>query len=365
MQFVRVHRLALENYRNYHAVQCHLNPDLPTIFLGDNGAGKTNILEAISLIAPGRGLRNAPSVEKIRHGAPDFRIRFDVSANHDPLVIKIHWDTQTQKPIVFFDEEAVKLQDRKLPIVWMTPRMNRLFLEPSSERRRFYDRLVSAFDPSHLGRLQALENALRERRNILQMPKIDASWLGIIESQIAAKSVAIAAFRKDFLGRLNQALTHHVDFLPSVSLQLIGYLEEQLTSQSALDVEEQYRQYLAQNRQNESVESPMKSDFQAFYHKKNCNAEICSTGEQKMMVLAIIFAQISLILAQNGIQPIILFDEITAHLDESRRHQLCDLLANLKLPCFITATEINYFKSFAKQYQFIQIDDNQLKIITP
>ncbi len=362
MNKVEIHHIGLENFRNYTLAHCDIDNKQPVLFIGANGAGKTNILEALSMLSAGRGLRNAPALEKIRHMAVGFALRFDINYNDEPLVCHIKTEGDNKKPITYYNNNPIKLTDRLLHTIALTPRQNRIFSESSAERRRFFDKLVSAFEPAHLGRLQNLEVLLRERRAYLANNNRDKIWWHTMNQHIAERAVAVAASRLEYSHKCNIALTNHADFLPAIKCTINGYCEGLLQKLSASEAEEQYKDYLIKQTQiDDNIYSPMNADFGGIYLPKNCGGEQCSTGEQKMMVLAIVFAQISLIMAQNGVEPLILMDEITAHLDKYHRDALLSLLVDYKLPTFMSATEEDAFQGFALQkYKVI---DNAIQML--
>lgn len=224
-----------------------------TVFYGVNGAGKTNILEAASLLSPGRGLRRARGTEILQRGAQaPWAVSAVLQTSYGPVRVGTGLDSRSDKRAVRINGADVRGQSalgEHLSCVWLTPQMDRLFLDSSSQRRRFLDRLVFAFDPGHSGRVSRYENAMRQRSRLLQGGKADPAWLGGLEAQMAEAGVAIAAARLEFAGRLQAVCGRHdISAFPKVRLAAHGTLEELLAEAPALEVEELFKYQLRQSR---------------------------------------------------------------------------------------------------------------------
>ncbi|MBL4805076.1 MAG: DNA replication and repair protein RecF, partial [Alphaproteobacteria bacterium] len=253
--------------------------------------------------------------------------------------------------------------------VWLTPQMDRLFLDSSSHRRRFLDRLVFAFDPGHSGRVTRYENAMRQRSKLLQEGAknngADPSWLKGLESQMAETGVAIAAARLEFVGRLQAAVKKSdEEHFPQATLKATGTLEELLGNESALSVEEMFAYQLEQSRSRDEITGgaatgPHKSDLQVVYTAKDMPADQCSTGEQKALLIGITLAHARLIVAERGRAPLLLLDEVAAHLDENRRAALYSILKELGGQAWLTGTDKSLFDQI-EDGQFFEIKDAQV-----
>jgi DNA replication and repair protein RecF len=359
--------LKLHNFRCYDAQTIEGLSKGLIVLHGANGAGKTNVLEAISLLSPGRGLRTAKMGEiQKQDGAAPWAVFSDIESQGVEAQIGTGADKESGKRMVRINGATARGQSalaEYLACVWLTPQMDRLFLDSSSHRRRFLDRLVFAFDPGHSGRVTRYENAMRQRSRLLQEGKNDPAWLTGLESQMAETGVAIAAARREFIERLQRACdkSEH-EFFPRAELSPRGALEELLASVPALEVEEMFTYQLAQSRGIDmrtggAASGPHKSDLHVKYAAKNMAADQCSTGEQKALLIGIILAHSRLIAAEKGAPPILLLDEVAAHLDEQRRAALYELLMDLGGQVWLTGTDKNLFDAVKNTAQFFEVSD--------
>lgn len=378
-----VAQLQLHDFRCYdHAAMADIAPGL-IVLTGANGAGKTNILEAVSLLSPGRGLRSAANEDMIRRSAssattiPSVRqgdrwaISAEIVNNGVTAQIGTGLD-EGGKRIVRINGAAAKSQmalSDYIACVWLTPQMDRLFLDSSGARRRFFDKLIFAFDPAHAGRVTRYENAMAQRSRLLREGGADAVWLASLESQMAETGTAIAAARLDFLGRLQKAcdLAHEQEetWFPKARLQLSGTLEELLSRSPAVEVEEMFAYQLAQSRGRDAetggaATGPHKGDMLVHFAVKGMPADQCSTGEQKALLIGIILAHARLMRSERGAPPVLLLDEVAAHLDENRRSALFDLLVDLGGQVWMTGTDESLFSAALKRGQFWGVDRGEI-----
>ena len=336
------------------------------VLYGPNGAGKTNLLEAVSLLSPGRGLRGS-KVSEIQK--QDSRSAWAIAADleTDVGVIKVGTglDPVKEKRIVRINGETAKAQSALadyLACVWLTPQMDRVFIEGASERRRFLDRLIFAYDPGHSGRVSRYENAMRQRSKLLQGDEpVDPAWLEGLEAQMGETGIALAAARLDFVERLQAACNRSDDsHFPRAQLRAGGTVEELLGSAPALEVEEMLRHQLKESREVDALKGgassgPHKSDLIVHYAAKAMPAAQCSTGEQKALLIGIVLAHAQLMAAERGAPPILLLDEIAAHLDENRRAALYKILQSLGGQVWMTGTDANLFDAVQGNAQFFEI----------
>lgn len=362
--------LHLTNFRSYEGAAINNLPPGPVVLYGQNGAGKTNILEALSLLTPGRGLRGA-KVSEIQRcylstGGQGWAVAAVAETPYGTTKIGTGRDPQKDKRIIRINGETATQATlaEYLSVVWLTPQMDRLFLDAANTRRRFLDRLVFAFDPGHAGRVTRYENAMSQRSKILkEQPHPDRSWLDALESTMAETGVAIAAARLDFAVRLQSACDRADDNLfPRARLIVSGTIDELLAGAPALEVEELFRYQLKQTRAQDAqtggaATGPHKSDLRAYYAAKSMAADQCSTGEQKALLIGIVLAHARLIAAERGAPPVLLLDEVAAHLDEFRRAGLYELLLSLKAQAWLTGTDASLFTALENNAQRFEINN--------
>lgn len=362
-----VETLKLHNFRCYQsAVFGALSQGL-IVLHGPNGAGKTNVLEALSILSPGRGLRGARVLEmQCKQAGQPWAVSATVSDKYGSVQLGTGLDPRADKRIIRINGENARGQSalaEHLACVWLTPQMDRLFLDSSRERRKFLDRLVFAFDPGHSGRVTRYENAMRQRSKLLQEGKGDPAWLEGLETQMAETGVAIAAARLDFVSRLQSACENadHQHF-PLSYLRAKGTVEELLGNSSALEVEGMFKYQLSESRGVDmltggAATGPHKSDLDVRMAEKDMAADQCSTGEQKALLIGIVMAHARLIAAERGAPPVLLLDEVAAHLDERRRGALYDLLQDLGGQVWLTGTDYSLFDAIEGKAQFFTVEN--------
>ena len=356
-------RLAVTRFRCYESIR--LAPDArPVVLTGANGAGKTNLLEAVSLLAPGRGLRRARLVEMDRHGdTGGWGVAATVSTPQGDVEIGTGREPEGERRVVRINGEAARGQIALADFVsalWLTPDMDRLFREGASARRRFLDRLVYGFDPAHAGRVTAYEQAVRERARLLADGSGDDAWLSALEETMAARGIAIAAARLEMVQRLSRALAAAAGPFPGVALSVAGTVEGWLASQPALAAEDRLKaEFRAARRQDAqsgmTSVGPHRSDLEARHLAKDMPAAYCSTGEQKAMLIAIVLAEARLQAAERGVAPLLLLDEVAAHLDEERRRALFDVICALPGQTWMTGTDTALFAPLGDRAQHFSV----------
>ncbi len=366
-----VTRLRLTRFRNYATAA--LDPTAkPIVLTGPNGAGKTNLLEAVSLLAPGRGLRGAQVAEpdqrltaEAEGGSPGpWAVAATVEGPVGPVEIGTGRDPEGERRLVRIDGQPAKSQQAlgaHVAVVWLTPQMDRLFLDGAGARRRFLDRLIYGFDPAHAGRINGYEQALRQRARLLKEGTGDAQWLAALEAQMVERGIAIAAARADMAARLDRACRQADGPFPAARLGLAGELDDWLGRQSALAAEERFADALAASRGRDAESGgaavgPHRSDLSVRHAPKDLPADQCSTGEQKALLIAIVLAHARLAAAEKGIAPILLLDEVAAHLDEVRRAALFDRLVDLGSQAWITGTERAPFAGLDGRAEFYRVE---------
>jgi DNA replication and repair protein RecF len=361
MTAAAIQRLSLSNFRSYHAASIDVSARL-VVLTGPNGAGKTNLIEAISFLVPGRGLRRA-TIEEVAFSEGDGS--WAVSAEIEGMLGLATLGTGIEPPQAGetprtrqcrIDREpvgsAVAFADH-LRVIWLTPAMDQLFVGPASERRRFLDRLVLAVDAGHTGRVNALERALRSRNRLLEEQRPDPHWLDAVEHETAELAVAVAALRAETVTRLQGALaTRKDDAFPSAEIALNGWMEQMLPNHPAVEIEDRYRSILKDNRARDAaagrtLDGPHLTDLQVTFAPKGIPAADASTGEQKAALIGLVLAHSSLLVEMMGYAPILLLDEVVAHLDPSRRAALYDALARLDAQVWMTGADPAAFADIA------------------
>ncbi|ESZ03593.1 DNA replication/repair protein RecF [Mesorhizobium sp. M1060] len=365
-----ISKLTLTNFRNYAALSIGFSPGA-VVFSGDNGAGKTNLLEAISLLTPGRGLRRAPYVDVAREGGDGgfaLHARLDGPEGQVEIGTGITGGEAAGEGgrKVRINGAPARSADAMLEwlrVVWLTPAMDGLFPGPAADRRRFVDRLVLAIDPGHGQRALDYEKAMRGRNRLLTEGSRDGAWFDAIEMQMVETGVAIAAARAELV-RLLAAM---IDRLPSsgpfpqADISLFGDLESHVASAPAVDVEQRYRDALADGRERDraagrTLDGPHRSDLLVRHRPKAMPAELCSTGEQKALLVGIVLSHARLTGEMSAMTPILLLDEIAAHLDAGRRAALFSILEELNCQAFMTGTDAALFSSLRGRAQFLTVD---------
>ena len=367
-----IQRLTLTNFRSYHATQIELGAVGPVVLTGANGAGKTNLIEAISLLAPGRGLRRA-TMEELAFTEGDGA--WAVSAEIEGMLGLAMLGTGIEAPAgedtlpnrkCRIDREAVSSAAAfadHLRVVWLVPAMDPLFNGPASERRRFLDRLVLAVDAGHSSRVAALERSLRSRNRLLENPHSDVQWLDAVEHETAEVAVAVAAARAETVARLSTALSNahaQAPEFPRAEIELDGWMEKLLPSHSAAEIEDRYRALLKDNRARDAaagrtLDGPHLSDLAVTHANKNVPAFDASTGEQKALLIRLILAHAKLIKEMTGFAPVLLLDEVIAHLDPNRRAALYDALASLGAQVWMTGADPAAFGDIVSRARVFEV----------
>ena len=369
-------RLKLDHFRNYQQADLTIHAG-QLVILGDNGAGKTNLLEAVSLLAPGRGMRRSRT-EHLAYRASGFEIACGIANNDD--ADRLDWavaatlenedgtvqigtgvppSAKQGNRIMRLEGVTVSQADlgSRLAVSWLTPQMDGIFLDSPAARRRFIDRLVIAFDTTHIGRMSRYEKALRQRAHLLTEQRGDDSWFSALESILAETAVAVTAARQSLIKALNQEAACGWFGFPGVELLLGGNTENWLSDMPALAVEDQLMLAARTARLNGdlAMPGPHASEFQALHLASQVPANRASTGQQKAMLIAVILAHARLQDRRLGRVPVMLFDDVAAHLDAKRRSALFDAVQSLGGQCWYSGTDDGQFKELSKTAQFVKI----------
>jgi DNA replication and repair protein RecF len=364
-------KLSLTNFRSYHAARLDLAGAGPVVLIGANGAGKTNLIEAISFLAPGRGLRRSTLEEvAFTEGDGSWAVSAEVEglyglatlgtgiAPPSPDVPVSRQNRIDREPV----SSAIAFSDH-LRVIWLTPAMDQLFNGPASERRRFLDRLVLAVDAQHSSRVSALERSLRSRNRLLETGERDTHWLDAVERETAELAVAVSAGRAETVNRLAAALAANRDDgspFPIAAIALEGWMERLLPSYSATEIEDRYREVLRENRARDAaagrtLDGPHLSDLAVRFADKNIAAADASTGEQKALLIRLVLAHAGLLKDMTGSAPVLLLDEVVAHLDPGRRAALYDALSALGAQVWMTGADPAAFGDIKARAQMFEV----------
>ena len=349
----RIHRLSLTHFRNYRTATLQVAGDM-VVLVGPNGAGKTNCMEAVSFLSPGRGLRRA-TLEDIadNQGDGSWAVSAEVEGALGLATLGTGIDPPTGEASnarrCRIDREPVGSATAfgdHLRMVWLTPAMDGLFMGAASERRRFFDRLVLAIDSEHSSRVSALERSLRSRNRLLEVRNYDDHWCDAIERETAELAVAVAASRGQTAAKLATMLHERgtASAFPSAEIMLDGWMENALLQEPATAVEDRYREILRASRPRDAaagrtLDGPHLTDLQVIYAPKSMPARDASTGEQKALLIGLVLAHATMVAEMTGIVPLLLLDEVVAHLDPNRRKALFDELAKLGAQVWMTGAD--------------------------
>lgn len=371
-----VERLTLTNVRNYANATLTMGPE-PVVLAGANGSGKTNLLEAVSLLAPGQGLRRAAYADIARvpgdgSWSVAATVHTDLGAVDIGTGLAAGTDNATGR-IVRIDgvtKPGSGVLADYVEVAWLTPAMDGLFMGPGSERRRFLDRLILCFDAEHGRRASRFERAMQQRNRLLSDDVRDAARFQGLEEVMAETGVAIAAARAEASASL-QAISErrrvrdHDSAFPWAKIAVGGTLEADIAAMSALDVEERYRAALRSGRERDraagrTLEGPHRSDLVVEHGPKAMSARLCSTGEQKALLLGLVLSHAELTAErQGGRAPILLLDEVTAHLDAARRAALFAEILAIGTQAWMTGTDAEAFSALRGRALFLAVDEGR------
>jgi len=375
---VAITRLMLTNFRSYGMLDLRIEPG-HVVLVGPNGAGKTNVLEALSMLAPGRGLRGVKLSELARAAPGEAAGRpWAVSAT----VASGGFDTQLGVGYMPGGEDAgvakraVRIDGvpvgnpaalaERVRLIWLTPSMDGLFVEGTSERRRFLDRLISGFDPAHARLWASYEGAMRERIGALRA-HAQTAWLNALERTMAEAGVALVASRLAGVRQLERVMeTQRASTFPRADIAVAGSIEDLLSRMAAVEVEDHFVGQLAASRSNDldagrTSVGPHLTDFVVRHREKGREARACSTGEQKALLIRLTLAGAALP-APGGLEtPVLLLDEVAAHLDEGRRRALFDEIDALGVQAWMTGTDQSAFSALDGSAQFQRVSEGHIR----
>src|SRR5215467_3952523 len=370
-----IRRLTLSNFRNYRSASVEPGDATTIVLVGPNGAGKTNLIEAISFLAPGRGLRRATLDEvAFQEGDGSWAVAAEVEGALGLATLgtgvegATDGDASAQRKYRIDREpagSAAAFADH-LRVVWLTPAMDSLFIGAPSERRRFLDRLARAVDAEHGSRVNALERSLRSRNRLLEEARADSHWLEAVEHETAELAVAVASLRVETVRRLAAVLEARKNSpFPPAEVAIDGWLEQLIPAYPASDVEQRYRAVLRDNRGRDAaagrtLDGPHLSDLKVVYAAKGIFAADASTGEQKALLIGLVLAHARLLTEMAGAAPVLLLDEVLAHLDPARRLALHRELAELGAQAWMTGADPALFREIESPAAVVEVKSGTL-----
>lgn len=375
----RIARLILQDFRTYASLDLAVSRPLVAL-VGENGAGKTNVLEAISLFMPGRGLRRAELAEMTRNEGPgSFAVSVTLDAPYGEHRLGTGLEPQGENArasricrIDGMPASSPTAFAEYLRIVWLTPDLDALFRGPAGDRRRFLDRLVLAVDAEHGTRVNALERALRSRNRVLEENPDDRLWLDALEREVAELAIAVAAARRETVERLASLILESREEespFPFATMGLEGELDTLVTTLPAVDAEDRYRAILRDYRSRDraagrTLVGPQASDLLVRHGPKDIPANTASTGEQKALLIGLVLAHARLVASMSGIAPFVLLDEVAAHLDPRRRAGLYAALESLGGQVWMTGADPGLFAELQGRADLLQVSPGMIEPIT-
>jgi DNA replication and repair protein RecF len=364
--------LKASNFRCYEALAIQRTDPQPIILTGPNGAGKTNILEVISLLAPGRGFRKSKLSQLTRYQnlTTPWNIHATITLSDGTISVSTGLDRESEK-----ERRILKINGAPQPqkalhewfrIIWQTPQSDCLFLEGMGTRRRFIDTLISQIKPWYAEHLYRYDHALRERSRLLKEGISDDKWLKILEETIAQEAVVITSTRTEFILELNIYGQNNVTHFPKFSIESKGFVEDALKNNPALWVEDTLQEKLRHNRGEDTLTGgskigPHQSEIRVINLDYDYPAEVCSTGEQKALLLSIMLANCRLQSLVCGVSPILLLDEVVAHLDSQRQACLFEEILALNAQAWLTGTHAQVFEPLRGRGYFLTVDHAFIK----
>lgn len=357
MTALALKELTLSHFRSHKQAHLTLEPG-PIAIHGPNGAGKTNIIEAVSLLSPGRGLRRASAEAMVRRPeALGWKVSAVLQSLHQLHEVETYSEEGTSRQVRIDGKAATQVAlGRIARVLWLIPSMDRLWIEGADGRRRFLDRMTLSFEPTHADATLTYERAMRERNRLLKDQVRDAAWYGALEAQMAKAGTAIHANRQTCVVQLREAQKEAETVFPTAELDLIQSEGEMPQDEEAL------LKALQDNRKRDlmagrTLIGPHRSDLAATYAAKGVAAKDCSTGEQKALLVSLILANGRALTDDFGAPPILLLDEVAAHLDAERRAALYDEIIALGAQAWMTGTGPELFDTLQGRAMFVEVGE--------
>ena len=371
-----IRSLTIKNFRSYKELNIKLDQN-PIVLFGPNGSGKTNFIEAISLLNPGKGLRSAKKSHFLHiplnynEQISDWAIHAIIENNEKSFEVSTginssEKDKQKNRKFLLNGENVNgKEICSMLSLNWLTPQMTSVISSSDSIKRKFFDRLVAGFDPSHIGRMARFEKLARQRIKLIEKNYNDDHWFSIIERKMSETGVAIIASRISMINLLDKITSNPiVPNFPNLSLHWSGCVEEWLKNSSSIDVEDKITDYLRSFRQQNCLEilGPTQSKLNIFYGENKIPSDYCSTGQQKIILVSIVLAFSKLLSDRKKLPPILLLDEVSSHLDNKSFQAFFDASIESNGQIWMTGTNVDLFKKLKcnKNLQYLEVDDSNV-----
>ncbi len=372
---VRAVKLKLSRFRNYLALDIIADSQYNNIIItGPNGSGKTNILEAISLLVPGRGIRSCKLSDinsNLSEEIYSWYLSSEIESFYGPGIIET-WcegnEENKQKRFVRVNNRNIKNHvelSKLISVSWITPQMDQLFIGGTSIRRQYMDRIVQNFELNHAKHLIKYGRYMQERAKLLKGRDYDVDWIRVLENNMAQIAVLIATSRVQVIEYIGEVMSEIDHPFPKARMVIAGELESKIHKLPAVQLEGEFSEVLSKNRYIDMLTGRTnagvhKSDLLVYYITKNLQADKCSTGEQKSLLLSVFLAEVFAQIKWRQQTPILLLDEVFAHLDEKRRDVLCQIIQDTKAQTWITGTDNEIFGPIRKNSQFFKIENSQL-----
>ncbi|MDG2187344.1 MAG: DNA replication/repair protein RecF [Hyphomicrobiales bacterium] len=381
VNFSEIIKLNLTDFRNHDFTSITTNNRFISL-VGENGSGKTNILEAISMFTSGRGLRGAQlSDQSNTNGKGGWSVFMEIKSHHGKTKLgtgisdlEISNGKNRQCRIDGKSIKSPKLFGNNIGIIWLTPQMDRLFIGSRSDRRKFFDKLISLIEPTHSDNIKNYERIITQRNKVLyNLDSLSSVWLDNLEKQLAKISISILLSRQIAVNQINKIMDADVknNLFPSSKIIMREELDTLSKDISISEMEDSYIKILYRSRKKDKITyktniGPHRTDFTLFYKKNKMYAENCSTGEQKNLLISLILAESRVYQENNnGISPVLLLDEVTAHLDQERICNLFDQISELGSQTWLTGTTSDLFCYIQSKADFFDINNGKLTQIKP
>ncbi|MCU9849968.1 DNA replication/repair protein RecF [Defluviimonas sp. WL0024] len=351
--------LLLSHFRSHRRTEIAFD-GRPVAIFGPNGAGKTNILEAVSLLSPGRGLRRATPDEIARRPeALGWKLRAELRSLHQVHEVETFAEPGASRAVTIDGKAAAQAAlGRIARMLWLVPAMDRLWIEGAEGRRRFLDRMTLSFEPSHAEAVLAYEKAMRERNRLLRDEVRDAGWYAALEAQMAEAGAAIQANRAAAVARVTAAQAGAETAFPVADLTILGPEGDDFPNGASALAEAYSAGRSRDMAAGRTLIGPHRADLGAVYAAKGMPAAQASTGEQKALLISLILANARALAEDFGAPPILLLDEVSAHLDAGRRAALYDELCALGAQAFLTGTGAELFETLGARAQAFEVTDD-------
>lgn len=354
-----IRNLNLKNFRNFSDKEIHLD-SCSILITGLNGAGKTSLLEAISMLSAGKGLRGAKFQDQIKEGSDYWFLEFELKSYLGNVIINQKNSRNSSKRTLELNSQNITASELSnfASVFWLTPQLNTLFQESQSDRRKFFDRIVYAFHPNHASSIHKYEHYQRERLKILLMDYYDNNWVEVIEVKLTELAIEIGEARLKIKEKLQSTINDLDTTFPKIELVLESKLEDIIRNNSNPYqlVKEEYRNSRSEDsRAHRNHFGALKTDFYVIHLSKNMPAKFCSTGEQQSCLITLLLAQTESFIKEYSKKPILLLDELFVHLDYQNKAYLTDYINRQKIQTFVTSTEAELCIEFSNNAKIISL----------